>query len=237
MNNAPRRRPRRFTRIAALLAPWIVALAVLAAAPHTTGTTPVRDTGGRDATPAPAPSHAAPAPSASADATAPADATAAAVRLVRDAVTGRRSGVTTAIDVAVPEEPEALGADQWLIRVHAVVLRGDARRWRSAVHEVWAVPIGISDGHAIALEEPWPVANEHARVTPGRWDAEAVDEAAVRSTLRAAGMRPAPDLAAERHPQIPHVIRVRVAGPGARHVWLRTTPSMHVLGAGAEAVE
>jgi hypothetical protein len=236
-------------RIVALLAPWIVVLAVLAAAQHTTGDT-VRTTADRDGAattlasdaatasatiPAGAPSDMA---GEGSSVPAPADVPATAVRLVRDAVTGRHAGATTAIDVAVPEAPRSLGADQWLVRVHAVVLRGDTRRWRSATHEVWAVPLGMSGEQVVSLDTPWPVATTRPRVARGRWTSEVVDQKAVRTALREAGLRPAGNLAAERHPQVPYIIRVRTAGAQGRHVWLRTAPTMQVLGTrGSEAVE
>lgn len=157
---------------------------------------------------------------------------ATAVGLVRDTVTGRRGGRTSALDVAVPEPPRPLAGDEWLVRVHVVVLRGDARRWRSATHEVWAVPLGVVDGRPVGRDRPWRVDAGTPRVDAGRWTPATVDEHAVRAAVRATGARPATDLAAEQHPTAAEIVRVRVTGAGpARRVWLRTDPGVAVLGA------
>jgi hypothetical protein len=80
------------------------------------------------------------------------------------------------------------------------------------------------------------VATQDSRITPGRWETAAVDDDAVRSALREVGAQPPDDLHAERHPVIMDIIRVRVAGGApVRHVWLRTTPTVHVLGAAPTA--
>jgi hypothetical protein len=161
---------------------------------------------------------------------------ATAVRLTRDALTGRDGTVTTAVDVAIAEPPLPLGPDQWLVRVQAVVLRGDTRRWRSATHETWAVPVGVRHEAHVGLEAPWRVALEEPVVTRPDWQAATVDERAVRSALRTVGARGAPDLAAQQHPALPHVIRVRIAGPEpAGHIWLTTEPTERVLGASVTA--
>jgi hypothetical protein len=241
-----RRSARRGMRAAALVAPWLVVLAVLAAPARTSGTSP-RRTGQPAVHVAPSPAddwspEPANAPrepddtftdsAARATPPVPAGIAAAAVRLVRDAVTGRRAGATAAMDVAVPEPPQPLDSDQWLVRVQAVVLRGDARRWRSATHEVWAVPVGLRAGQAIGLDHPWRVATETPRITPGDWAATAVDDDAVRAALHAVGAQPAQELGAQQHPTIAHVIRVRVAdAERTRRVWLTTEPTMRVLGA------
>lgn len=225
-----RRPPRRVIRAAALLLPWLIILAVLGAraADMATDTTTSPGGGPSPASAARSPGHLAEA----GDPPAPADQMGAlAVRLVRDALTGRRADGTTAVDVATPESPRALGSDQWLVRVHVVVLRGDARRWRSATHEVWAVPVGLRPAGAVGLERPWRVATDHPRVRSGRWSAASVDEAAVRVALRGAGLRAAEALDAERHPAIAGIVRVRAADGGrTTRIWVRTTPTAQVLG-------
>jgi hypothetical protein len=259
---APRRgASRRTARAIALVAPWLVALAALAAptgrASHQPG--PVAPDGRQtsaDARPdhgvtppaseiaaaasvseiaaaASASETGAPAPSMAADAgPVPPGTAATAVRLVRDAVTGRHGDTTAAVDVAVAEAPRPLGPDQWLVRVQTVVLRGDARRWRSATHETWAVPIGLRSGTPVGLDAPWRVAIDDPVITTAEWGAADVDEDAVRSALRSIGARAAQDMHAQQHPTLTHVVRVRVAEAGrTRRVWLTTHPTVRVLGA------
>ena len=218
--------PRRIARAGALVAPWLVALAVLVSS---TGTTDPA----ADATPPVAPQPP-PTPEGTATSPVPAGAAATAVRLVRDALTRQHAGASAAVDVAVAESPQPLGADQWAVRVQAVVLRGDARRWRSATHETWVVPVGLHAGRPVGLDHPWRVATEDPAVTPVRWSAAAVDERAVRSALRTIGVRAARDLHAQQHPALAHIVRVRVAdGYQIRHLWLTTRPTVHVVGAPA----
>lgn len=244
--NRRRTSARRGTRAAALVAPWLVALAVLAVPARTNSTrSPRADPPAVDVVPSQADDWSsqpaatarnrddAPANSV-AGATPPTHAgvAAAGVRLVRDAVTGRRAGTTAAIDVAVPEPPRPLNSEQWMVRVQTVVLRGDARRWRSATHEVWAVPVGLRAGRAVGLDRPWRVSIETPLIAAVDWSAATVDEDAVRAALRAVDARPAHDMGAQRHPTIADVIRVRIADAGhARYVWLTTKPTIRVLGA------
>lgn len=228
---------RRAFRGGALLLPWLLAAVVVVTA--TAGPPGAPDATASDETGAAQPPGAAdagarPAGTAPPGAEVGADALlgATAVGLVRDTVTGRRGGRTSALDVAVPEPPRPLAGDEWLVRVHVVVLRGDARRWRSATHEVWAVPLGVVDGRPVGRDRPWRVDAGTPRVDAGRWTPATVDEHAVRAAVRATGARPATDLAAEQHPTAAEIVRVRVTGAGpARRVWLRTDPGVAVLGA------
>jgi hypothetical protein len=243
------RRPslRRGTRAAALVAPWVLVVAVLASPLRTPGTTATTGSqasggtasGGTAATrSSAAPSAAETASPAGAAPPAPAGAGATATRLVRDAVTGRNEGTTTAIDVAVPETPRWLGSQVWLVRVHAVLLHGDAQRWRSATHEIWAVPMGVQAGRLVGLDHPWRVATDDSRIAPAHWEPATVDEATVRAALLTVGAQPVHDLHAEQHPEVAEIIRVQVAvGTHRHHVWLRTTPSVRVLGAPAAPAE
>jgi hypothetical protein len=224
----------------------LVVLAVLAVSARTNGTpSPRTDPPAVDVVPSQA-DDSSPEPAAAARERddAPADSVAgatpptptgiaaAAVRLVRDAVTGRRAGATAAIDVAVPEPPRPLNSHQWMVRVQTVVLRGDARRWRSATHEVWAVPVGLRAGRAVGLDHPWRVSIETPLIAPVDWSAATVDEDAVRAALRAVDARAAQDMGAQQHPTIADVIRVRIADTEqARYVWLTTQPAIRVLGA------
>jgi hypothetical protein len=247
---------RRGARAAMLAAPWVIVVAVLVSPLRTTGSQATGVTGPAQPSPtatgaaSPADTASPPGVASPADTASPAGAAppgvappgvtppapgsagATATRLVRDALTGAHAGRVTAVDVAVPEAPRWLGAGQWMVRVHAVVLHGDAQRWRSATHEIWAAPLGMHSGRLVGLDHPWRVATDDARIAPSRWEPAAVDEAAVRSALRTVGAQPAGDLHAEQHPAITDIIRVRVAG-GARqrHVWLRIRPTVHVLGA------
>ena len=162
----------------------------------------------------------------------PAGAAATAVRLVRDAVTRRHADTSAALDVAVAEPPRPLGTNQWAVRVQAVVLRGDARRWRSATHEVWVVPVGLHAGRPVGLDHPWRVATEAPTIMRESWNAAAVDQPAVRSALRAIGVRAGHDLQAQQHPTLPNIIRVRVIDGGqTRRLWLTTRPAVRVVGA------
>jgi hypothetical protein len=153
-----------------------------------------------------------------------------AIGLVRDAATTAGAGSTTAVDTASAGRVEPLGDGTWLVRVHAVVLRGDRRRWRSARHEVWAAPIGRRGGAVVALDRPWRVAVVDATPHPPRWSAAGGDVAAVRSALRDAGLPAGRDLRLQRDPTLPGVVR---AVTGASSAWLRAGAQPRVLGTGA----
>lgn len=166
---------------------------------------------------------------------APAAAEPLAIRLVRDAVTRTGTATTTALDTAAAEPARAVaGAGAtWIVRVHAVVLRGDRRRWRSSSHEVWAVPIGRRDGAVVGLDTPWRVASGDPRRLEPAWQPANVDVDAVRGALRRAGIPGPKDLVVERHRSLPGVLRaVDETRSGRAHVWLRTSPSLAVLGGG-----
>jgi hypothetical protein len=151
-----------------------------------------------------------------------------ALRLVRDAVT--RSGArTSALDAAAVERPVRMSDGLWIVRVHAVVLRGDRTRWRSADHEVWAVPIGRRGGHLIGLERPWRVSAAPTRTATTAWRGTTVDAAAARAALGRAGVDVA-RVEAQRHPTVRTIVRVRT---GQGWVWLRTAPRLAVIGSDA----
>ena len=235
-------------RALALVVPWLATLAVLAATTRTgdapAGTPPappVSDAGEQ--------SHAATAGHPTPDrggqppddtaATAtpdggqqpPDDLAATATGLVRDAITGRHGDTVRAVDVATAEPAHPLGGDHWVVRVRAVVLRGDTRRWRSATHEVWAVPMAARAGQVVGTDHPWRVSSERPRITVSGWVPAGADRAAVADALRRSGMRPADDLDAQRHPDLGGILRVRTAARGGGHVWLATEPHLRVLGA------
>lgn len=242
---------RRWLRVAGLIAPWVVAAGVLASndaavvPPGPTGPALPAASPAAPSTP-PRPPHApngtlatgAPTgePAPATGTAAPPAAAPTAVRLVRDAVTGDHGARVTAVDVAAPEPPTGVGPGAWLVRVHAVVLRGDRTRWRSATHEVWAVPVGGDGGAVVGLEQPWRVTRDAPRVRRVGWTAAAADHAEVRAALRRAGLH-ASGRTIERHPTIAGLLRVPVAwGDGRGHVWLRDGSPMRVLGATGDEV-
>ncbi|HEX6254726.1 MAG TPA: hypothetical protein VFZ70_02850 [Euzebyales bacterium] len=149
-----------------------------------------------------------------------------ALRLVRDAVT-RTGAQTSALDTAAVERPTRLAAGVWLVRVHAVVLRGDRTRWRSADHEIWAVPVGRRGGDLVGLEQPWRVSAAPTRTATTAWRRTTVDTAAVRTALRRAGFDAA-RVDVRRHPTLDAILRVRT---DHGWVWVRSTPRPGVLGA------
>lgn len=152
-----------------------------------------------------------------------------AVRLVRDAVT-RTGARSMALDTAAAEAVDALTVDTWAVRVHAVVLRGDRRRWRTATHEVWVAPVGLRGGRVVGLDRPWRVATIDGGIAPTTWDRADVDPDAVRAALDDAGISHGDDLVVQRHPTLPSVVRVTTTG--TRRVWVRLTPEPVVVGHG-----
>lgn len=237
-DDAPRPRSRRRWWVMAVVAPWALLAVALVAAPAPDGTVHAAPSGSATAPAGPAatapPADAtAPAPArpATATAAAPPEAPAAvaptAVGMVRDAVTTASDGVTTALDSATPERPRRLGDGTWLVRVHAVVLRGDRRRWRSAQHEVWAAPVGSRDGVVAGLDRPWRVAVAAADREPPAWRPATGDLPAVRAALRGAGLPTGPGLRLERDPALPAVVRAVTASSSA---WLHVGGRPRVLG-------
>lgn len=249
-----RRRARVVALMCAMLALWLVAAALIVAG---------RDGPARPASGSPTPSAAAPMTAARPDesgatptpaATAPdrpaatgvaddplatpppAGVAPTAVRLVREAVTRADGPATSAVDVAAAEHPHAVADGAWLVRVHAVVLHGDRRRWRRSTHDVWAVPVGQRAGRLVGLERPWRVATVDGRVVRTAWRAATVDPTTVRAALRRAGMRPPAEragLTVERHPTDPTIVRASVGDDVA--VWLRQGATLEVLGAPSPA--
>lgn len=235
-----RRRRRRAQALAAITIPWLVILlAVLY-----DGTAP-QDLAGP--APEPTPSHVAveaprDTPSASDTRTPGTDEPPAAgplaVGLVRDAVTQVVGDTTTALDTAAAEPGRRLADATWVVRVHAVVLRGDRRRWRSARHEIWAVPVADRNGVVVALDRPWRVRSGDPPTADVKWEPADADIGGVRGALRRAGLPAPPDIDVERHPSLSGVLRATApARSGGGHVWLRSTPSPAVLGRNPAAAE
>lgn len=227
--------PRRLTRFAAIVLPWLVTVVVVLAAdpmPARPATAPPQavQRGGSPApvatSPAPVAASAAPTPAAPTPAAGP-----LAVGAVRDAVTRTGDTTTTALDSAAAEPAQRLADAAWLVRVHAVVLRGDRRRWRSARHEIWAVPVGARGGTTVVLDQPWRVSTGSPPTARIGWKPADVDIDDVRRVLRRAGLPASPPVVVERHPVLPDVLRATTGTrSGPAHVWLRSAPSLAVLG-------
>lgn len=257
-DDARRRQLRRAAMIAALVLPWCIALVMLVASPptHASKQRPGTAAGPADppidvaATTEPDPATgstptAAPGSGSSSNdvdddarpipATRTPEVDAVAVAMVRDAVTAVDGDDATALDLATAGTGTPVGADTWIVRVHAVVLRGDRQRWHTAAHEVWAAPVGMRAGRATALDRPWKLDDGGPPSRPPRWAPATVDvdPDALRAALTAAGYRPTAT-ALERHPSVPDLVRAEVRGSddgaGRVHVWVRTTPTVAVLG-------
>lgn len=227
---------RRGVRPGVVAAPWVLALALLAMrGPGLDHAAPPGAAPDGDSTVIPSDIPTAVAgsdiPTGDADGRAAVTAEATAVRLVRDAVTRRRGDRVTALDVAAPERARPLEPAVWMVRVHAVVLQGDRRRWHSAAHEIWAVPISTADGRTVGLEHPWRVAQSDGGVEAGPWQPAEIAEGQVHAALRAAGLQPADDMPIERRPGMTGVLRAGIVTDGVSgHAWLRTGPPLEVLG-------
>lgn len=168
---------------------------------------------------------------------APAAAGPVAVGAVRDAVTSTGDTTSSALDVAAAEPARRLADATWIVRVHAVVLSGDGRHWRSANHETWVVPVGSRRGTVVALDRPWRVAHGAPPSTQVRWEPTDVDIDDVRVALRRAGLPAPSDIAVERHPVLTGVLRATAhSRDGTSRVWLRSTPRLAVLGDRAAGV-
>jgi hypothetical protein len=252
-DGAPPHRRRRWWRVAAL-APWLLVALALAVTggdgrgARTTAPRPPRaDAGGGAALGSPTRPATAPSATQAASAQAAPEASPAARRpdgpagdgppasldpvavgLVRDAVTTTAAdGTATALDAAVAGRADPVGDATWLVRIHAVVLRGDRRRWRTARHEVWVAPVGRRDGGVLALDRPWRVAVVDPTPHPVGWRPADGDRGAVRRALRDAGLPTGPDLRLERDPALPTVLR---AVTGSSSTWLRAGAHPRVLG-------
>lgn len=150
-----------------------------------------------------------------------------AVRLVRDAVT-RAGPRSMALDAAAAETADVLTDDTWAVRVHAVVLRGDRRRWRTARHEIWVAPVGLRDGRMVGLDRPWRVATVDGGIARTSWTPADVDHRVVRGALDDAGIGDDGALVVQQHPALPSVVRVITAD--ARRLWVRLAPTAAVVG-------
>jgi len=166
-------------------------------------------------------------PDPAADPAVPAAVGPTAVRLVRDAVT-RAGPRSMALDAAAAETVDVLTDDTWAVRVHAVVLRGDRRRWRTARHEIWVAPVGLRDGRVVGLDRPWRVATVDGGIARTSWTPADVDHRVVRGALDDAGIGHDGALVVQQHPALPSVVRVITAD--ARRLWVRLAPTAAVVG-------
>lgn len=231
--DAPPRR-RRFVLLIATL-PWLVAGGLGAAALSTTSHQPAPSAGGDES--AAAAAGPAPALSDAMDATVGA-AAAIAVRL----------SVTTSgqappdgserryVDLAVPEAMRWHG-DVAVVTVAAVVLEGPAEHWRAARATRFAVPVGLVDGEAVILGDPWVVGPWADREAPVGWQATAADAGAVAVAAEAAGYSDADVREITAHADLAGVLRAEILAhapgeqsPRVHQLWLRTEPELTVLG-------
>jgi len=253
---SPRWTPSRVALVLLIAAPWVVLAALALTGPparsHDDGSDPAAgvaesgtpdpvDRSSQQATGGARPMDAAGAPTAvaTADPAGPVDSDPAAdpavaaavgptaVRLVRDAVT-RTGPRSMALDAAAAETADVLTDDTWAVRVQAVVLRGDRRRWRTARHEIWVAPVGLRDGRMVGLDRPWRVATVDEGIAPLRWTPADVDHRVVRDALDDAGIGHDGALVVQQHPALPSVVRVTTADD--RRLWVRLAPAPAVVG-------
>jgi hypothetical protein len=133
-----------------------------------------------------------------------------------------------ALDVAAAETADVLTDDTWAVRVQAVVLRGDRRRWRTARHEIWVAPVGLRDGRMVGLDRPWRVATVDEGIAPLPWTPADVDHRVVRDALDDAGIGHDGTRVVQQHPALPSVVRVTTADD--HRLWVRLAPAPAVVG-------
>lgn len=157
---------------------------------------------------------------------------AAAVMLVRQALTSPAGdGEATYVDQAVADMVERVGSAEWVVRVQALVLTGDQERWLDQRLQVYVVPVGMRDGQAIGLERPWPVGERALTFTQPGWKATTQDQRAVIAALRDAGYQTSGKIRIETAAELPAIARVTLdASDGPRHVWVRLSEPVEVLG-------
>lgn len=242
-NGPPSRRRRRLLLLATL--PWLVAggLGAAALAGGTAATderpSPPAGTGPPGAgTPVPASPQAAGARDPSAVDPAFGAAAAIAVRLsVTTPGQGPEADERRYVDLAVPEAMRWYG-EVAVVTVGAVVLEGPADHWQAARPARFAVPVGLVDGQAAALGEPWALGRSSDAAPPGAWQPASADPAAIADAVEAAGFAGSELLEVSARPDLPGLLRARVTarapGEGAardHHLWLAAEPDLAVLGA------
>lgn len=231
---APPRRRRRLLLLATL--PWVVAAAIVVGVlgDTTAGSVPPRagaDAGTVEAAPAGAGQTVDPRLGAAA---------AVAVRLSVTTPAGSPDGDTEAryVDSAVPEAVRWSG-DVAVVTVLAVVLEGPADAWRMVRSARFAVPVGLVDGQAVVLGEPWAVSPPPESARVAGWEPAAADREAIAGAAEAAGYTDVDVLEVGALPEDPTVLRARIRAraPGESTArthapWLHADPDPAVLGTG-----
>lgn len=140
------------------------------------------------------------------------------------------------VDLAVPESVSWAG-DLALVTVRAVVMEGPPDRWRTARPARFAVPVGLVDGDAVALDEPWALPMPaHPATDPG-WTAAVTDPEPLAGAAAAAGYADVEVLAVDAHPDRPTLLRARIRArapaehhPRSHQLWVQADPEPAVLG-------
>lgn len=140
------------------------------------------------------------------------------------------------VDLAVPESVSWAG-DLALVTIRAVVMEGPPDRWRSARPARFAVPVGLIDGDAVVLDEPWALpVPEHPATDPG-WTAAVTDLQPLADAAAAAGYADVEVMEVDAHPDRPALLRARIRArapaehhPRTHQLWLQADPEPAVLG-------
>lgn len=233
----PQRRHRRLLLIAAL--PWTVA-AVLGGVALMSGEADPAPVAAGDQGPGDPPAAGAadnpphlPAPLDPALGAAAAVAVRLAVTTAGDTPDGQERRY---VDLAVPESVSWAG-DLAVVTIRAVVLEGPTDHWRSARPARFAVPVGVVDGDAVALDEPWALpVPDRPDPAPG-WTPALTAPEPIAEAVTAAGYADADVVEVAAHSDHPTLLRARIQAraPGeqerrAHQLWLHTEPEPAVLG-------
>lgn len=160
-----------------------------------------------------------------------------AVRTARTtAGTGASGDGRRYVDLVVPEAVRREG-DVAVVTLVAVVLEGSADRWHTARPARFAVPVGVTDGRPVALDQPWPLPVAPAPEAPVAWEPATADRDGVAAAITAAGYADVEVLHLDASADVPGLLRasVRARAPGEtvandHRVWLRDQPELAVLG-------
>lgn len=141
------------------------------------------------------------------------------------------------VDLAVPESVSWAG-DLALVTIRAVVLEGPPDRWRSARPARFAVPVGLIDGDAVALDEPWALpVPERPEPDHSGWTSAVTDPEPVADAAAHAGYADVEVVEVDAHPDHPALLRARIRARApdeqqlrTHQLWLQTDPEPAVLG-------
>lgn len=233
--DAPPRRRRRLVLLATV--PWLVAAAIVVGAlgDSTAGSRPPPQAGAGAGTVEAGPAVAGQSVDPRLGA-----AAAVAVRLsvTTPADTPDGDAERRYVDSAAPEAVRWSG-DVAIVTVLAVVLEGPADAWRMARTARFAVPVGLVDGQAVVLGEPWAVSPPPESAPVAGWAPAAGDRGAIAGAAEAAGYADVEVLEVEALPDDTSVLRARIRAraPGESTArvhapWLHADPDPAVLGAG-----